>query len=189
MTRQITSVQATALLEDLTAIVARAAAIVRGIPHTNAGRRQKPDGSPVTDADEASQTLLIAAVANLLPQIPIISEEASNLVAASDLAASFVVIDPLDGTREYLAGSDEYTVNVAIVSGGAPLLGIIAAPARGQLWRGIAGIGAERLSLRDGTAIEPCAIRARRWPNNGATAVVSRSHLDPATEARLNGSA
>jgi 3'(2'), 5'-bisphosphate nucleotidase len=184
--RQITAVQAKALIDDLTAIVARAAAVVRSIPHTSAGRRQKPDGSPVTDADEASQTLLIETVAKLLPQTPIISEEAGNRVAPPDLATGFVMIDPLDGTREYLAGTDEYTVNLAIISGGTPLLGIIAAPARGLLWRGIVGVGAERLSLRNDTAVEPRAIRARRWSDNGATAVMSRSHLDSATEALLN---
>ncbi|MGI8527689.1 MAG: 3'(2'),5'-bisphosphate nucleotidase CysQ family protein [Pseudolabrys sp.] len=183
--RQITPERAKAMLDDLTAQVANAAAIVRSIPYSDAASRRKPDGSPVTAADEASEASLLAAMARLLPQIPVISEEAAKPMTVSELVGSFIVIDPLDGTREYLAGSDEYTVNLAIVSGGVPLLGIIAAPARGLLWRGISGLGAERLSLRHSAAVEPRVIRTRKWPGNGAAAVMSRSHLDRDTEALL----
>ena len=99
------------------------------------------------------------------------------------------MVDPLDGTRELLAGRDEFTVNIALMDAGQPRLGVIAAPALGLLWRGIIGIGAERLTMTPdgGTLIarDPKPIRSRTRPGKGAIAIVSRSHLDPDTEAYL----
>src|SRR5262249_14987586 len=94
-----------------------------------------------------------------------------------------------DGTRELLAGRDEFTVNVAIVSSGRPQLGLVGAPAQGLIWRGIEGQGAERLRLAAGAAVssaqERAAIRTRPWPQSGIVVAVSRSHLDAKTEALL----
>ena len=117
------------------------------------------------------------------------SEEAAGRAPPASIPASFVLVDPLDGTREFVAGRDEFTVNVAIVTGGRPRLGIVAAPAQGLLWRGIEGQGAERLRLAPGApagaAQERTAIRTRPAPRTGLVAVVSRSHLDPQTETFL----
>jgi 3'(2'), 5'-bisphosphate nucleotidase len=93
------------------------------------------------------------------------------------------MVDPLDGTKEFLAGRDEFTVNLAIVTGRTPIAGIIAAPKRGLLWRGIVGRGTERLRLLADGADKPQAVRTRRWPAQDGVVVVSRSHLDSATEA------
>src|SRR5205085_4654295 len=106
--------------------------------------RQKPDGSPVTAADERAQAIILDGVSGLLPGIPIVSEEAAKPASLPD--ATFVLVDPLDGTREFIAGSHEYTVNIALIENGTPVLGCIAAPALGLLWRGIPGQGAERLA-------------------------------------------
>jgi 3'(2'), 5'-bisphosphate nucleotidase len=95
-----------------------------------------------------------------------------------------VLIDPLDGTREYVSGSDEYAVNLALITDGEPVLGIVAAPAKRLIWRGIVGGGAERLRYADnGAVIEHGSIRTRPLPDGTWTAVVSRSHGDPVTEA------
>jgi 3'(2'), 5'-bisphosphate nucleotidase len=98
-------------------------------------------------------------------------------------------VDPLDGTRELLAGRDEFTVNVAFLSSGRPQLGLVGAPAQGLIWRGIEGQGAERLRLAAGQAVgsaqERRAIRTRPCPRSGMVAAVSRSHLDAETEALL----
>ena len=141
----------------------------------------------MTSADEASEAVILEGLARLLPGVPVVSEE-SVASAPARLGPSVVIVDPLDGTKEFLAGRDEFTVNVAIVTHGAPLAGLIAAPAQGLLWRGIVGGGAERLRVKWGTspaAIEErSAIHTRPAPER-SVATVSRSHLDKASEGFL----
>jgi 3'(2'), 5'-bisphosphate nucleotidase len=177
--------QAAWLLDDLTAIVARACAVIRDISPAAAGAQLKPDQSPVTAADVASEAAILEGLAKLMPEVPVLSEEMASAEAPPPLHGSFFVVDPLDGTREFIAGRDEFTVNLAIVARGTPVLGIIAAPNRGQIWRGIVGRQAERLRLLADGADQSRPIRTRRWPERSGVAVVSRSHLDPATEAFL----
>jgi 3'(2'), 5'-bisphosphate nucleotidase len=177
--------EAASLMDDLTAIVARACAVIRSVAAAGVAHRLKPDRSPVTAADEASEAIILEGVARLLPGVPVISEEMAEMKTPPALDGSFIVVDPLDGTREFLAGTAEFTVNLAIVTRGAPIAGIVAAPNRGQVWRGIVGGKAERLRLLDEGADRPQAIRTRLWPAQGAVAVMSRSHLDPDTEAFL----
>ena len=181
----ISTADAAKLIDELTAIVARACAVIRTLTAATVARQTKPDGSPVTAADVASEAEIMRGLAKLLPGVPVVSEEMSDGQVPTDLGGSFIVVDPLDGTREFLAGSDQFTVNVAIVTGGTPIAGIIAAPNHGQVWRGIAGAKAERLRLLADGAERAQAIHCRRWPSQGAVAAMSRSHLDPATEAFL----
>ena len=178
--------QAVQLLDDLTAIVARASAVIQATSSDSVDRRLKPDSSPVTAADEASEAVILKELARLLPKVPVISEEMAGSKAPPALDRSFIVVDPLDGTREFLAGRDEFTVNLAIVTRGVPIAGIIAAPRRDLVWRGVVGTKAERLRLLADGAVEPRAIRTRCWPAQGAIAAVSRSHLDARTEEFLS---
>jgi 3'(2'), 5'-bisphosphate nucleotidase len=164
------------LLDELTALVARAAAAVVARPPAMLARRAKPDRSIVSEADEVSEGILLEGLAQLLPRLPVVSEEAGG-----EATPDFVLVDPLDGTRELLAGRDEFTINVAIIVDRHPLLGIVCAPALGLLWRGRVGLGAERLALSAGAPAT--AIRTRRRPADGLIAAVSRSHLDAATDA------
>jgi 3'(2'), 5'-bisphosphate nucleotidase len=144
----------------------------------------KADQSPVTVADEASEALIIEGIARLLPGVPVISEESAD-ARNNRLDGSFLIVDPLDGTREFLAGRDEFTVNLAVITGSVPIAGIIAAPARGRLWRGVVGMKAERLRLLENGADQAQPIRTRVWPREGMVAAVSRSHFDKATDAFL----
>jgi len=147
--------------------------------------RIKADGSPVTSADEAAEAVIRDGLARLVRPFPIISEECSEgrtLPAQSDC---YYLVDPLDGTKEFVAGRDEYTINIALVSEGRPVLGVIAAPALGLIWRGIVGRGAERLEFASGKALSPQPIHSRSSPYGELIIMVSRSHLDPATEAYL----
>jgi 3'(2'), 5'-bisphosphate nucleotidase len=130
---EITPRQAEQHLDALTEIVSLAT------PFSSVERRIKNDLSPVTAADEASEAVIVEALSSLLPGITVIAEESVGRAAAVSLEPSFVVVDPLDGTKEFLAGRDEFTVNVAIVTNGIPIAGIIAAPAQGLLWRGVVG--------------------------------------------------
>jgi 3'(2'), 5'-bisphosphate nucleotidase len=183
---EITPQQADRLLDALTEIVARAAAATLAVPFSSVERRTKADRSPVTAADEASEAVIVEGLARLLPGIAVVAEESVERAATAQLEPSFVLVDPLDGTKEFLAGRDEFTVNVAIVTHGVPIAGIIAAPAQGLLWRGVAGGKAERLRL--GTAAAAAddgrIVHARPAPERLIVAT-SRSHLDPATESFL----
>jgi 3'(2'), 5'-bisphosphate nucleotidase len=119
----------------------------------------------------------------------VVSEEAAGRALPARIPDSFVLVDPLDGTRELVAGREEFTINLAIVDGERPRLGIVAAPAQGLLWRGIEGRGAERLRLSPGAPAHAAqarsVVRTRPAPRAGLVAAVSRSHLDPQTEALL----
>ena len=172
-------------LDALTEIVSRAAAATLVTPFSSVAQRIKTDLTPVTAADELSETVILEGLARLLPGVPVVAEESVGRMRPTNLEPSFVMVDPLDGTREFLAGRDEFTVNVAIVTHGIPIAGIIAAPARGLLWRGIVGGSAERMHLRLGAgqakAYGPSPIHTRPAPGR-FTIATSRSHLDEATE-------
>jgi 3'(2'), 5'-bisphosphate nucleotidase len=170
-------------MPELSALVARASAAILRVACGAA--RQKADGSPVTDADHASEAIILEGLERLLPGIPVVSEERLGSQQPPALGGSFILVDPLDGTREFIAGLDEYTVNVALIAGGGPIAGIVSAPARGQLWRGIVGRGAQRLRMTGETCSRPEPIRTRPLPQDGAVALVSRSHQDAATAALL----
>jgi len=183
--REVTPEDAVGLLDGLTAIVARAAAATLVRPGPEVARRYKPDQSPVTSADEASEAVILDGLTRLIPGLPVIAEESVGR-APAEVGKSVAVVDPLDGTKEFIAGRDEFTVNLAVVTRGAPVAGLIAAPAQGMLWRGVIGSGAERLKMRwaDGAISERIAIRTRRAPDRLVVAV-SRSHMDKDSEAWL----
>ena len=151
MTSGLTPQLAERHLDALTQIVARAAAATLAVPFSSIERRIKNDRSPVTAADEASEAIIVQGVARLLPGVTVIAEESVGRSAPTgSLAPSFVLVDPLDGTKEFLAGRDEFTVNLAVVTQGVAIAGVIAAPKQGLLWRGIVGGKAERLRMHFG---------------------------------------
>ncbi len=175
---------AASLIEPLTELVIRAGAAILAVNRAAMKVDGKRDGSPVTEADLAADRIIGEGLARIAPNIPSLSEERVNQ-ASPPYRGSFFLIDPLDGTKEFVAGRNEFTVNLALVSEGKPLLGFVGAPALGLVWRGLVGRGAERLTLA-GTAIQSVEpIRTRRCPPRGKpwTAAVSRSHGDARTES------
>ena len=180
---EISPAMAADLLDDLTAIVAQASAVILANPYTD--HRLKDDQSPVTPADEAAEAAILEGVARVLPGVPIVSEEGAGHGAPPKADESFVLVDPLDGTRQFIEGLPEYTVNVAIVTRRTPIAGIVSAPAYGLLWRGVTGVRAERMRLGANGVEKAEQIRTRRWPDKDAVASVSRSHYDPDTDALL----
>lgn len=135
----------------------------------------KGDTSPVTEADRAGERVILASLAKAAPGVPVIAEEevAAGRIPAHD--ELYFLVDPLDGTKEFIRGGDDYTVNIALIEHGLPRLGTVYAPATGRLHGGIVGAGAW---FDEGSGRCPIATRAR-----GAeiTAVASRSHLNQAT--------
>jgi 3'(2'), 5'-bisphosphate nucleotidase len=184
----INSDTAAALMEPLTDLVVRAGAAILSVNRLAMTIEGKVDGSPVTEADLAADRIIGEGLARLIPEIPALSEERVHLVEPP-YAGSFFLIDPLDGTKEFVAGRSEFTVNLALVTDGSPLLGIIGAPALGLIWRGVVGRGAERLTMAEGSVVAAEPIHTRRLPRRSAPwiAAVSRSHGDARTEAFIAG--
>ncbi len=179
--------KAATLLEPLTELVIRAGEAILAIDRSAMRVAGKGDGSPVTEADLAADQVIVEGLTRLAPRVSLLSEERVHL-ATPPYKDSFFLIDPLDGTKEFVAGRDEFTVNVALVTHGVPLLGIVGAPALGLIWRGIVGKGAERLTLHNGAVSQAVPIKTRPCPPRGApwTVAVSRSHGDARTEAFID---
>jgi 3'(2'), 5'-bisphosphate nucleotidase len=172
------------LMRPLTDLVIAAGTAILAINRRAMQIEGKLDGSPVTEADLAADRIIAEGLARLAPEIPSLSEERVEL-ATPPYHGSFFLIDPLDGTKEFVAGRDEFTVNLALVTGGTPLLGIIGAPALGLIWRGLVGRGAERLQIGEGAVRSAEPIHTRRLPAPGSPWIVavSRSHRDARSEA------
>jgi 3'(2'), 5'-bisphosphate nucleotidase len=173
---------AAVLIEPLTDLVVRAGAAILAVNRRAMRVDGKADGSPVTEADLAADRIIAEGLARIAPRVPALSEERVDR-ARPPYERSFFLIDPLDGTKEFVAGRNEFTVNLALVTGGVPLLGIIGAPALGLIWRGLVGRGAERLTTAGASKAEP--IHTRSFPKHGEPwiAAVSRSHGDARSEA------
>jgi 3'(2'), 5'-bisphosphate nucleotidase len=173
------------LLDGLTALASNAGGAIRAIVRSARDVRSKADHSPLTAADEASNAVICEGLARLLPGVLVVSEESAKPSQPIGNKTSFVLVDPLDGTKEFLADRDDFTVNLALIFDGRPVAGVVAAPALGLVFRGAAGRGAERLRLAAGESIEKAsdvvAIRPRPRPAAGLSALVSRSHLETAT--------
>jgi 3'(2'), 5'-bisphosphate nucleotidase len=172
-------------MEQLTAIgIAAAAAILKS--QGDGEVHIKADGSPVTRADLVAEAVIRDGLSRVVATMPMVSEEQAE-PEHSNASPNYFLVDPLDGTREFIAGRDEYTVNIGLMSDGAPILGIIVAPALGLIWRGIVGRGAERLEFSSGKISRPQAIHARHRPDGELVVMISRSHLDAPTQAYLDG--
>jgi len=173
-------------MDEITKITAHAAETVLDLA-TKPGVRSKADGSPVTAADEAAEAIICDGLKGVASAVPVISEEqAARERPKPIVGGSYFLVDPLDGTREFIAGRDEYTINIALMTDGAPLFGIICAPALGDLWRGVVGRGAERISLAHQSEA-PTPIHTRPRPASEAVVMVSRSHLEARTKSYVDG--
>jgi len=174
------------MMDALTEIAARASEAILQVAG-NAEVRSKGDGSPVTAADEAAEAVICDGLKRLAPSVPVISEEQASHDRPQPGTSSYFLVDPLDGTKEFISGRDEYTVNIAIVTDGVPILGIVTAPATGIAWRGIVGRGAERLAIGAGKTpagkTSSGAIHTRQRPSHELLVMVSRSHLEERTKS------
>jgi 3'(2'), 5'-bisphosphate nucleotidase len=171
------------ILERLLPIARAAGDEILAVYATDFDVRDKSDASPVTEADERAEALILRELAVLTPEIPVVSEEAAAAGRVPEAGSRFWLVDPLDGTKEFVSRNGEFTVNIALVEGGRPVLGVVGVPALGRLYGGAAGDGA---FAEDGEGRR--AIACRTPPEEGLTIVSSRSHGDPAAlEAFLAG--
>ena len=174
-----------ALLEAAVRSALRAGQAILPLYRSGCAVTLKADASPVTEADRAAEAIILADLAAAAPGVPVVAEEevaGGRVPATADL---FFLVDPLDGTREFVDGRDDFTVNIALVHDGAPLLGVVYAPAHGRLYAGdVADGGAWTAPVADGRpgAREALAVRA---PPERLTVVASRSHRSAAIDAYL----
>jgi 3'(2'), 5'-bisphosphate nucleotidase len=148
----------------------------------------KTDDSPVTAADHVAEEIILAALARHAPGINVVAEEQVAAGHVPVVAAEFFLVDPLDGTREFVQKRGDFTVNIALIRDAAPALGVVYAPATGQLFAAdVATAQARRARLdpQSTAAASFTAIQVRKVPAAGITAVASRSHRTPETDAYL----
>lgn len=163
------------LVDDLAVAAQEAGEAILEIVRRGFEVESKHDTSPVTEADRAAELVILAALARAAPGVPVIAEEevAAGRIPAHD--QTYFLVDPLDGTKEFVRGGHDYTVNIGLIEGGKPKLGVVFAPATGRLHGGCVGEGAW---IDEGRGRMPIATRPR---GELTTAVASKSHLNQAT--------
>ena len=161
------------------------------VMHVYAGdhhARQKADRSMVCDADERAEAIILAGLARRLPRVPVVAEEAASRGEKPRCGRAFILVDPVDGTREFLHRNGEFTINIALILDGVPRAGAVYAPAIGRLW--MAGEHAYTIHVEPGAPLPPLAYRrtihVRGNPRDGLIALASRSHGDARTEDFLS---
>jgi 3'(2'), 5'-bisphosphate nucleotidase len=169
-----------ALLESVSTIALDAGQVVMEVYNSDFAVNAKDDKSPVTEADVRAERLILERLQALTPDIPIISEEASAAGHQPKVGDVFWLVDPLDGTKEFIRRNGEFTVNIGLIRDGQPVLGVVHAPAIGQSYRGAGAATAQR-KQGDG---DWTRIRCRRQPEEGLTVLTSRSH---GSGAQLDG--
>lgn len=171
------------LLPILLKIAREAGAVLMQHYSGEIAHRQKADHSPVTAADEQAEELILRRLREIAPQIPVIAEESCASGNLPDITnVPFFLVDPIDGTKEFISKNGEFTVNIALIENGVPVMGVVFAPAIERIfWGSNQGAFEQRSS-----SSTPTSIRVRKAPAAGMTAVASRSHRDSATDAFLS---
>jgi 3'(2'), 5'-bisphosphate nucleotidase len=167
------------LLEALAPAIREAGQLIERLKAGGLVQRDKADKSPVTEADEAAEALLEAAIRRLDPDAVIVGEEAVASGILPIATDRFWLIDPLDGTKDFIGGGSDYSVNVGLVEEGIPTLGLVLHPPTGTLWTGATRLGA----WKEAPDLPRKAIRGRPYPGVAPLVVTSRSHLDEETRA------
>ncbi|MEF3130987.1 3'(2'),5'-bisphosphate nucleotidase CysQ [Rhizobium sp. 268] len=169
------------LITELIPSVRRAGDAAHALQRRGIGARIKADKSPVTSADLASHEILLEGCHSLVPDIPVLSEE-DTMLAFGPLAGEIaLLLDPLDGTKEFICGRDDFTVNIALVEAGFPTAGVVYAPAVRRLFF---SYGRHR-AFSQSSAAAPCPILPQADPRSAPIVLVSRSHCDERTEQLL----
>ena len=171
--------QLSGLLQAVVPLVRRAGEAIEAVRRGPLGTESKADGSPVTRADRAAEAILVAGLRDLVPGTAVVSEEGDVETAVAAAGPLCWLVDPLDGTKQFIQGLPEFTVNVALVEAGLPVLGAVLVPAAGTLYLAAQGQGARRLDASGESRLAAASVDTPR------RAVMSRSHLTPETTALL----
>lgn len=172
-----------ALAQKLKPAVIEAGNIILAIRAKGFDVEEKGDQSPVTEADHAAEVILVQALKQHVPDAVIVAEEmAAAGIVPETLGSEFYLIDPLDGTKEFIKGGFDFTVNIGLIKDGTPTMGIVYAPAQNRLFTGIQGIGATEENTQTGQKV---SIQTRAADESAVDAVASKSHRDEATNTFL----
>ena len=169
-----------AIALKLAEIAVEAGDLLRRMQDDAGDTRIKSDGTPSTGADLAAEDLIQSRLAQSWPGMPVIAEETSNQLAPGE---HFFLVDPLDGTKDFIHGSNEYTVNIALIAGTRPVAGVVGAPSLGRMWA--AGMEAKSGVIGPDGRVAWDPLKVRPAPPNGLVALVSRRHGDGASDACL----
>jgi 3'(2'), 5'-bisphosphate nucleotidase len=179
------------LADALLPVALAAGRIQMGYFRAGATVQTKADTTPVTVADQESEALILKALAQLAPHVPVIAEEAMAAGQMPAIGDTFFLVDPLDGTREFIAGRGEFTVNIALVRGTVPVFGLVYAPVTQDLFvtTGPATAVRAKVAPDDATAtltsVGARPIHVRQADPERVVVMASRSHMTPETEAFL----
>jgi 3'(2'), 5'-bisphosphate nucleotidase len=163
------------LVEDIADATREAGEAILELVRRGFSVEHKKDLSPVTEADRAAELIILAALARAAPGVPVVAEEEVAAGRIPAIGETYFLVDPLDGTKEFVRGGDDYTVNIGLISNGTPVLGAVFAPARGTLHAGVVGQGAW---MEDGDGRRPIHTRER---GSSIAAVASKSHFNQPT--------
>jgi len=156
----------------LAAITEEAAVVILPFWRTELDVTQKADSSPVTEADRAGERLILQRLSEVFPNVPTVSEEyASEFGAPEDIGSRFFLVDPVDGTKAFVRGDPNFTVNIGLIDKGVPVAGAICAPATGEVWF----TTADGVLKRTGPEGAEALVTARAWPTGEAVALVSHT--------------
>jgi len=178
------------LTEDhLARIALDAGALIMQVYRSDFEVDHKDDRSPVTEADQQAEKLILKALSEADPNLPIIAEEEVSAGNIPKHGARFALVDPLDGTKEFVNKRNEFTVNIGIIENGVPVMGVVYAPALDRLFVADSRFSAWQAKVLPGAAVpdqsERTQLRIRRAPEAGLTAIASHSHRSEATNAFL----
>ena len=166
------------LLSIAADLAKRAGAAILSVRARGFAVETKSDRSPVTEADRAAEAIIVEGLRRATPHLPVIAEEEiSGGRIETGSFEEFWLVDPLDGTREFTGGTDDFTVNIGLIRDGRPVLGVVGVPALGELFSGIVGVGAFKRN-----ASGERRITARLPPEDGLDVLASRHH---ANDSRL----
>lgn len=175
--------------EALAAIALEAGVVIMEVYHSDMDVETKSDDSPVTIADQRAEAIILERLAALDPDLPVLAEEAVAAGHIPEVGERFALVDPLDGTKEFIRKGQDFTVNIGIIEHGVPVMGVVYAPATGRLfiadgpgsaWQGEAAPGGEVPAATNRTPMH-----IRKAPSGGLAAVASKSHRTPETDAFL----
>ena len=175
--------------EKLAAIALNAGELIMDVYASDFEVERKGDASPVTEADERAEALILEALAAAEPDLDVLAEEAVSAGIIPEIGERFALVDPLDGTKEFINKRGEFTVNIAIIEHGRPVMGVVYAPALERLFVADGVSSAWQAMAAPGADVPPASqrtpLRIRTAPAIGLTGVASKSHRTPETDAFL----
>ncbi|MGV1904174.1 3'(2'),5'-bisphosphate nucleotidase CysQ [Agrobacterium cavarae] len=170
------------MLESLIAAALSAGREIMAVHAAGPQVTYKNDCSPVTEADQRAEDIILSSLARHYPDIPVVAEEAAASGHIPAIKSDFFLVDPLDGTKEFISDKQDFTVNIALIRDGTPVLGVVYAPALGVAWTGEKETARKLFISGEFESVSNHSIRCRAKPPM-PVAVISRSHCTPKTEA------